>query len=518
MQIQENDAIWLATSYKINSKTINIFQFRTPLPQQVRLITHCDEDTSILEINDSVWDITYLGCHYYIDWNKAFFETFDFELLIKHFLCYRFQALSPSTVFRDFTFFTRFNLNYESFNLQGLLSIYKKLFFANDSSLVYTYLQFYRWGIRKGISIFNYEFLLVLESLPKIERNPFESIALNENYVTSEEEAELLDYIKLKVDAINNRMKSTPEYSLELYEELIHPTLLLLCYETAPRPAQVHLLNYDDFNKIESKNKNYYSIRYAMIKQGTANTQYTTNRSLSEKLGKLLDTVIEFNQFFIKDYKPKSPLFVDLSKISRYGTDQLRDRIESGHYVSYNFTFSSYRHHLAQSLVDQGASKEIIADRMGHTDYQTAKAYITATPNIATIMNEALGTVKRYPIIMNQLLTGEIIDNSESVPQSKLINGTVGGATTMTYIEGIGACDNSNQCPYHPIYSCYACKKFHPFIDGPHEQVLDSLRKEVIEFSNSSLEVRHAGPMKQLEPTIQNVKRTIDNIEEYKNA
>ncbi|WP_303670924.1 tyrosine-type recombinase/integrase [Pseudomonas aeruginosa] len=137
------------------------------------------------------------------------------------------------------------------------------------------------------------------------------------------------------------------------------------------------------------------------------------------------------------------------------------------------------RHHLGQGLADQGTPADMIAELLGHNSTVAARAYVTATPNIARIKEKALGKSPAYQRIMRSLLTGEIVQRRD-IPAEQEVRGVV----DMQYIGDIGACalPAHTHCPYNPVYACYTCRKFHPFAEGRHEQVKEALQREAQRF------------------------------------
>ncbi|HIE5701015.1 TPA: hypothetical protein ACXNRH_005088 [Pseudomonas aeruginosa] len=169
------------------------------------------------------------------------------------------------------------------------------------------------------------------------------------------------------------------------------------------------------------------------------------------------------------------------------------------------------RHHLGQGLADQGTPAEMIAELLGHNSTVAARAYVTATPNIARIKEKALGKSPAYQRIMRSLLTGNIVQRRDSVAERE-----VRGVVDMQYIGDIGACalPVHTHCPYNPVYACYTCKKFHPFADGRHEQVKKALQREAqrfIDMAEQAGDLSHNRPLAQHQTTILAVKATIEH-------
>lgn len=170
-----------------------------------------------------------------------------------------------------------------------------------------------------------------------------------------------------------------------------------------------------------------------------------------------------------------------------------------------------FRHHLGQSLADQGAPPAVIADRLGHSTEVAARAYITATPNIAKIKTRALGENETYQYLMKALMTGAIMRREDVDDQTSIVRGSVG----MQYIVGIGACDVKGHCNSNPIFACYTCRKFHPFVDGPHDQVIEALQSHAMTFIDGTADIQHSRPLTQLEIVIESAKAVSKECKSY---
>ncbi|WP_076591365.1 hypothetical protein [Herminiimonas arsenitoxidans] len=157
---------------------------------------------------------------------------------------------------------------------------------------------------------------------------------------------------------------------------------------------------------------------------------------------------------------------------------------------------------MAQKLADQGTPGDLISDMLDHTTKVAARHYVAATPAIAKIKARALGKNSTYKELMN-LMTGTPIYRNDVKDQRSVIKGVV----AARYIGNIGKCglDADTACEKNPIYSCYTCRKFHPFINGQHADVASALRAEVQVMIDQSLDLAENKVVLQLEKTIEHV-------------
>jgi hypothetical protein len=339
---------------------------------------------------------------------------------------------------------------------------------------------------------------------------------LQQNYVTPEQEVRLLQYINMHISSV----ESIPDHKFDgaLYRELRDATLLLLVFEIAPRPLQIYMLELSDLKEIKIDDDCYYSVRLRRNKNRLRSDEYTSAREISGRLGKALKKLELLNHYLFGQTDNKSvPLFLSTHGnrwASNAITRTVSEAIESVFGIEkldVEGAIIPFRHHLGQSLADQGAPPSVIADRLGHSTEIAARAYITATPNVAKIKTRALGENETYQYLMNALMTGSIMRNDDVNDEASIVRGTVG----MHYIEGIGACDVKGNCHSNPVYACYTCRKFHPFVDGPHDLVVEALQEQVVTFMHSTADLQHSRPVTQLEIVIESAKAVSKECKTY---
>jgi len=283
-----------------------------------------------------------------------------------------------------------------------------------------------------------------------------------------------------------------------------------LAFELAPRASQIHALNPSDLEMWNASppGDTFYSLWLPMSKKNGAAPIERRPRKISAQLGKKIDKLIELNRAGCPGiFSSLTGVRLPAPEISGIVIDSLKTLG-----LSLKADLTQLRHHLAQSLADQGASAEVIAELMGHNSTVPARAYIAATPKIAEIKTRALGKNQTYQMISDMLMTGEVVDRN-GIAKNRWVKGMVGSQ----YIGGIGSCGlpENTACPKNPVYSCYTCPKFHPFIDGPHEEVKTSLQKQAqffIDTAEKGIAIEHNRPITQLERTIQAVEYVIDRI------
>jgi integrase len=163
-----------------------------------------------------------------------------------------------------------------------------------------------------------------------------------------------------------------------------------------------------------------------------------------------------------------------------------------------------FRYTFGTRLVEEGASKAVVADRLGHSDLQNVGVYFAASPRIIERINAAIGTMLA-PVA--QAFLGKLVRGSE---QSTL-NGQPGSVIMDFRVssKSLGACEGGcKSCGFLKPDGCYTCFRFEPWADAPHESVLERLTLERAQVSDPRI-----AQVKDL--TIKAVKEVIALCDEF---
>lgn len=133
-----------------------------------------------------------------------------------------------------------------------------------------------------------------------------------------------------------------------------------------------------------------------------------------------------------------------------------------------------FRYTFGTRLAEEGASKVVIANRMGHVDLQHVDVYVAASPriveNIDRTMGAALAPLARA--FKGQLVEDEAHTTHKGAPGSRIIDFRVSTSP-------VGSCAGKGQgCAFNKPVACYTCFRFEPWLDAPHEKVLVRLQDE----------------------------------------
>ena len=484
-------------------------------PSSIEIKSTVKGEKNFCRLDRDRWSWTYGGNPTIIHWTKLGLNSSLTELL-KAFVFHRLRTLSPKTVISCDVRLIRFLMisEFHAFFPWNSKETIAKLLAAVSKfhGPFYGFKAFYKFAFSRGFPGFTKENNEIIEEARIRQTNcRYQKVLLQEiNRLSPLDESILLDYLYTPVN-------------IENYCEFRDNVMLHLAFELAPRPIQLHALSTEDLEIVDSAHKieRYFSLWLPMAKKRNTFNIEKRYRKITAALGEKIVLLVQENKRLYGD-TPSIPLFLDPKPIGnipptcgRLSTEAISkiicDLLQSrGFKKGDGATF--LRHHLAQSLADQGASAETIAEILGHNSTLPARAYIAATPAIATIKTRALGKNKTYQNIMSMLMTGQIIEK-ESASKGKWVQGMVGSQ----YIGGIGACGlpEDTACPKNPVYACYTCSKFHPFRDGTHQEVKLSLQKQAqyfIDIAEKAMDLEHNRTFLQLERTIEAVDTVIQRI------
>lgn len=133
-----------------------------------------------------------------------------------------------------------------------------------------------------------------------------------------------------------------------------------------------------------------------------------------------------------------------------------------------------FRYTFGTRLAEEGASKIVIADRLGHTDLQNVDVYFEASPKIVENIDKAMNA-QLAPLanaFRGRLVEDEEHSTHKGAPGSRIIDFRVSQ-------KPVGSCGGKGKgCSFNKPIACYTCFKFEPWLDAPHEKVLHRLMKE----------------------------------------
>lgn len=472
-------------------------------PPRIAIRTRTNDQPRYVNTQSTSWRWYDGGLTFAVNWEEIYLDPSLLEIF-KGFIAHALEKYAPRTVEIFARLLKRMSDN-------GILNVFP--WGSNEVLLAATSLSdsrhdlvgfrtFYRWALSRGLAGFDRETYLAIKEVKSGSTAPYSRIFLSQAGLEPDEEFSLLNRIGREV-------------GIEGWENRQSNILLHLGFELGPRSIQFHALDISDFEILKTTSHDtYYTLWLPMAKKVGQRRPERRPRKITSPLGEKIENhITELKRRFGSTCEA---LFVSRTgkRLAVFGIGvSLKNELREAGIDRPNQVSMLLRHHLGQGLADQGTPAELIAELLGHNSTVAARAYVTATPNIARIKEKALGKSPAYQRIMRSLLTGEIVHRHDTSAERE-----VRGVVDMQYIGDIGACalPAHTHCPYNPVYACYTCKKFHPFADGRHEQVKEALQREAqrfIDMAEQAGELRHNRPLAQHQATILAVTATIERCQ-----
>ncbi len=278
--------------------------------------------------------------------------------------------------------------------------------------------------------------------------------------------------------------------------------LAWLCLLLGQRNIQFALLKVCDISEVvKSDGSREYVLRVPRVKQegAAARREQFKERLITPSIGKMLlayaDSVRERfdSEAEFPDDPAQAPLFPQkgATKMDRPDFHYHTSPMALGVRISSIFealqvysertgepikvTSKRLRHTVATSAAREGHGELIIAELLDHSDTQNVGVYVKATPEIVERIDRALA-LRMAPLA--HAFAGTVIRNeSEAIrgddPTSRIVD-----PRFDEKMKPMGNCGRNGSCGFLAPISCYTCKSFQAWVEGPHEAVLAYLLAE----------------------------------------
>ncbi len=140
-----------------------------------------------------------------------------------------------------------------------------------------------------------------------------------------------------------------------------------------------------------------------------------------------------------------------------------------------NITAYRFRRTTGTRAAMEGHGELVIAELLDHTDTQNVGIYVEAVPQIVERIDRAMAL---HMAPMAQAFVGKIITNEAEAARSGDPSSRVCDPRFDPSMKPMGNCGKHGFCGFLAPIACYTCRSFHPWLDGPHEAVLDYLITE----------------------------------------
>lgn len=264
------------------------------------------------------------------------------------------------------------------------------------------------------------------------------------------------------------------------------------------RSVQYAALKIRDVGVARSKDgTSVYTLRVPRAKQPNQLSRADfKDRVLIPQIGKLLvqhadevRTVFESRLkdpldaplFPAKQNRTGEPKGFEFHRTSQSLANSLQRALDKLHVMSertgqpLSITARRFRRTMATRAAMEGHGELIIAELLDHTDTQNAGVYIEARPEIIERIDRA---VAMHLAPMAQAFAGVIIDDESQATRAGDPSSRVSDPRIDPSKKPMGSCGKHGFCGLLAPITCYTCQSFQPWLDGPHEAVLDFLLAE----------------------------------------
>ena len=134
-------------------------------------------------------------------------------------------------------------------------------------------------------------------------------------------------------------------------------------------------------------------------------------------------------------------------------------------------TSRRFRYTTGTRAAREGFGVLIIAELLDHSDTQNAHVYVENVPEYAARINEKMShLLAPYA----KAFQGCVVSSEADAIRGQDINSRI----RLNPHENIGTCGNYDFCGSRVPVPCYTCNHFQPWIDAPHQKILDELITE----------------------------------------
>jgi integrase len=343
--------------------------------------------------------------------------------------------------------------------------------------------------------------------LPSTDK--YRAVRMGAVFLTFGEEGQLVDFL----DELNARVRGDPG-SVPM-GELRAGSILLISYQHAFRPLQIAKLRRQDV-RIISRDREGPALRatFETVKQRWSSAPRSLGRSFKREWSFALAAFLDYRDANPREFAGDGTHMVARDScfgLSPGGVSSLIRRTTEailGHTRSAN----ELRHTAAQRMADAGATKDELAEFLGHASLETGLIYFDSSPTQASRLNKALALSPIYSGIVEVARTG-VIDKNALLGLDA--DQQVAGCPHGFPIAGIGACHlGQSLCTKNPVLACYGCQKFLPVADADlHRDVLTSLRSVVRFYFDASRGEDQSAAYSQLTRTLSAVEQVIAVVE-----
>ena len=133
-----------------------------------------------------------------------------------------------------------------------------------------------------------------------------------------------------------------------------------------------------------------------------------------------------------------------------------------------NITSTRFRYTIGTRAAREGYGSSVIAELLDHEDNQNAHVYVENVPEYAARISEKIGHLMAP---YARAFAGNMVDSEKSARRGNDLSSRI----KVSLNENIGTCGSYDFCGSRVPIPCYTCHHFQPWLEAPHQEVLDDL-------------------------------------------
>ena len=143
-----------------------------------------------------------------------------------------------------------------------------------------------------------------------------------------------------------------------------------------------------------------------------------------------------------------------------------------------------FRRTMGTNVAREGHGVHVIAELLDHTRTDTAAVYVAATPELAVRIDKATA-LRMAPLA--QAFKGKLVDHESQAVRGSDSSSRIVDLRIDQTARPMGSCGSYSFCGLNAPLACYTCQCFQPWLDGPHEAVLEFLLEDKKRFSDERI-------------------------------
>jgi integrase len=302
-------------------------------------------------------------------------------------------------------------------------------------------------------------------------------------------------------------------------------------------PKQIALLREEDLERLcsEADDDVGYLLRVPRIKKGFSDRAEFKSRKLTREIGDMLVALIAENALLreragVADDEFGKALFRRVAPQESIKNGPMREwalhmsaqqialllaraverlRITSPRTGSLlKVTPRRLRYTFATRLVREGASQRAVAEALDHTDFQNVRVYFDIKSDIVEKLDRAMAMALGP---LSQAFLGHLVRAERDAvrgdrPTSRIYRASI----SERALNPVGTCSSFSFCGLIAPTACYTCVKFQPWMDAPHDKVLEDLLADRLRRQAEGLDERMVGVHDQTILAVADVIRRIE--------